>query len=81
MNVRPHKIINSIYSYHTDSRKIEIEKSLKAELQNQLRFIQHCCQVKPLEFNQDTDFSNHGVLQDTALSHSPFIGHSKKNVE
>ena len=66
-----------MYIYNTNNRKIEIEKSLKAELQNQFRFIQHCYQVEPLKFNQDTDFSNHGVLQDTALSHSPFIGHSK----
>ncbi len=77
MDVLPHKVINSVHSYHTDNRKIEIKKSLKAELQNQIRLIQHCYQVEPLKFNQDTDFSNDGVVQDTALSHSPFIGHSK----
>ena len=35
MDVLPHKIINSVHSYQTDNRKIEIEKSLKAESQNQ----------------------------------------------
>ena len=58
-------------------RKIEIEKSLKAELQNQLSFIQNCQLAEPLKFNKDTDFSNDGVLKESALSHSPFIRHSK----
>ena len=48
-----------------------------SELQNQLSFIQNCYQIEPLKFNKDTDFSNDGVLKESALSHSPFIRHSK----
>ena len=77
MDVLPHKIINSVHSYHKDNKKIEIEKNLKSELQNQLSFIQNCQLAEPLKFNKDTDFSNDGVLKESALSHSPFIRHSK----
>jgi len=77
IDVLPHKIINSLHSYHSENKKNEIERNLKLELQNQIEFIAKCFTVEPLKFNNDTDFTTDGRLKVAAKSLTPFIRHSE----
>ena len=77
IDVLPYKIINSMHGYHADIRQKQLEKKLEDELKNHPMNITKCFNVEPLAFNEDADFTDDGLIKETATSFTPFIRHSR----